>query len=71
MFEELKISHGEILNSLLLGFDLACSCGPLCREPLMGTIFILEEIKPRCRQQIESINNVSSEDVGKNEEQKS
>ena len=32
-------------NSVVNGFQLATSAGPLCAEPLMGVCFMLEDIK--------------------------
>ena len=37
----------EILNSIMSGFSSACTSGPLCNEPLMGVVFIVENIE-RC-----------------------
>jgi len=35
----------SLSNALLSGFQLACSAGPLCEEPLMGVAFTLEHIE--------------------------
>ena len=44
IIEDYKLSISELENSIRLGFDLACISGPLCNEPMVGLIFILEDI---------------------------
>ena len=31
-------------NSIVTGFQLACSAGPLCDEPLEGVAFVVEAV---------------------------
>lgn len=40
-----KVTSSELFNSILNGFSLACSSGPLCNEPMMGVVFILENVE--------------------------
>ena len=40
-----KTTYHELFNSILNGFSLACIAGPLCNEPMMGVIFILENVE--------------------------
>lgn len=44
VLEDYKLTISELENSIRLGFDLACTSGPLCGEPMAGVIFILEDI---------------------------
>jgi ribosome assembly protein 1 len=44
ILEEYKLTIAELENSIRLGFDIACTSGPLCNEPMVGVIFILEDI---------------------------
>ena len=37
-------SYREYDNSIINGFQLATSAGPLCEEPLMGVCFVIEDI---------------------------
>ena len=37
-------SYLEYDNSIINGFQLATSAGPLCEEPLMGVCFVIENI---------------------------
>ena len=37
-------SYREYDNSMISGFQLATSAGPLCEEPLMGVCFVIEDI---------------------------
>ncbi|CAB4024121.1 Elongation factor Tu GTP-binding domain-containing 1, partial [Paramuricea clavata] len=39
-----ETSYREYDNSIINGFQLATSAGPLCEEPLMGVCFIIENI---------------------------
>eukprot|EP00357_Protocruzia_adherens_P010886 CAMPEP_0114986166 /NCGR_PEP_ID=MMETSP0216-20121206/8279_1 /TAXON_ID=223996 /ORGANISM="Protocruzia adherens, Strain Boccale" /LENGTH=813 /DNA_ID=CAMNT_0002348579 /DNA_START=60 /DNA_END=2501 /DNA_ORIENTATION=- len=40
-----KISTHELLNALKSGFEVATAAGPLCEEPMYGTVFIVEELE--------------------------
>lgn len=40
-----KFSLEEFLKSVVTGFDLSSKAGPLFEEPMMGVIFILEDLK--------------------------
>lgn len=42
--KECLYSRGEYDNSVINGFLLATSAGPLCEEPLMGVCFVIENI---------------------------
>lgn len=35
----------DLDNSITNGFQLACSSGPLCEEPMMGVCFIVENLE--------------------------
>ena len=39
-----ETSYREYDNSIINGFQLATSAGPLCEEPLMGVCFVIENI---------------------------
>ena len=39
-----ETSNREYDNSIVNGFQLATSAGPLCEEPLMGVCFVIENI---------------------------
>lgn len=47
LLEDYNTTTYEILNSVMSGFSIACSSGPLCNEPLMGVVFIVEDFE-RC-----------------------
>lgn len=32
-------------NSLITGFDIAVKSGPLCEEPILGSVFLIETIE--------------------------
>lgn len=44
IIDDYKLTISELESSIKLGFDLACTSGPLCNEPMVGVIFILEDI---------------------------
>lgn len=33
-------------NSFMTGFDIATASGPLCEEPMLGAIFLIESVEP-------------------------
>lgn len=43
--EEREALFLSLSNAIHTGFQLACSAGPLCDEPLMGVAFVLESIE--------------------------
>ena len=45
MQKYLNISIDEVNKSITAGFDLAVLSGPLCQEPIIGAIFIVEDLK--------------------------
>jgi translation elongation factor EF-G len=45
LLKEYKCTPNEILSSIIAGFTIACASGPLCNEPIMGVLFIVEKIE--------------------------
>lgn len=35
----------DICNSFVTGFDIATLSGPLCEEPILGSVFLIETIE--------------------------
>jgi ribosome assembly protein 1 len=45
VLEHHEITHKDLINSLITGFDIATYSGPLCEEPMLGACFIVETIE--------------------------
>ena len=47
--QEILTSHDvtwrDMCNSFITGFDIAVQSGPLCEEPILGAVFLIESIK--------------------------
>jgi translation elongation factor EF-G len=56
--EKFGIDKKELENALMSGFELATSSGPLCEEPLLGAIFIVEDIEDISTEPINKNSNI-------------
>ena len=47
--QEILTSHDvtwrDMCNSFVTGFDIAVQSGPLCEEPILGSVFLIESIE--------------------------
>ena len=39
------VTWRDICNSFVTGFDIAVGSGPLCEEPILGSVFLIETIE--------------------------
>jgi translation elongation factor EF-G len=39
------VSWRDLCNAFVTGFDIATVSGPLCEEPMLGAVFIIENVQ--------------------------